>query len=60
MKTSAQIISSIEYRIYQLQKELIEVAHPDTQGDFLYRADLKARLEELESLMKSINESVVY
>jgi hypothetical protein len=60
MKTAQQIINSIEFRMYQLQKELVDLGNPDTQGEFLYRADVKARLDELESLMRMINESVVY
>lgn len=60
MKTSEQIISSIEYRMLQLKKELQSLAHPDTQGEFLYRADIVARLDELEGLMKTIDDSTLF
>jgi hypothetical protein len=59
MKTTEQIVSSIEYRILHLQRELNAVAHPDTQGEFLYRADVRARLDELESLLKTITETIL-
>lgn len=60
MKTSEQIIASIDYRMLQLKKELLSLAHPDTQGEFLYRADVVARLDELESLIKTIDDSTLY